>query len=147
MFCIHQPIPKVLIFSSVELWPWILLWIIFNVPQPQLKKQVFQKSPWTWLLVSYRKIKKLSLKVLGYIEIWTKVFCLHYILVNLTNDLFMVFLRIIKKHEITQGRFLDLPQRRIFVIFDNKSFLSKFIWLRRNFIFDRISRWEIFLSG
>ena len=97
MFCIHQPIPKVLIFSSVELWPWMLLWIIFNVPQPQLKKQVFQESPLTWLLVSYRKIKKLSLKVLDYIEIWTKVFCLHYISVNLTNDLFMVFLRIIKK--------------------------------------------------
>ena len=97
MFCIHQPIPKVLIFSSVELWPWMLLWIIFNVPQPQLKKQVFQESPLTWLLFSYRKIKKLSLKVLDYIETWTKVFCLHYISVNLTNDLFMVFVRIIKK--------------------------------------------------
>ena len=97
MFCIHQPIPKVLIFSSVELWPWMLLWIIFNVPQHQLKKQVFQESPLTWLLVSYRKIKKLSLKVLDYIEIWTKVSCLRYISVNLTNDLFMVFLRIIKK--------------------------------------------------
>ena len=97
MFCIHQPIPKVLIFSSVELWPWMLLWIIFNVPQPQLKKQVFQESPLTWLLFSYRKIKKLSLKVLDYIEIWTKVSCLRYISVNLTNDLFMVFLRIIKK--------------------------------------------------
>ena len=97
MFCIHQPIPKVLIFSSVELWPWMLLWIIFNVPQHQLKKQVFQESPLTWLLVSYRKIKKLSLKVLDYIEIWTKVSCLRYISVNLTNDLFMVFVRIIKK--------------------------------------------------